>query len=154
MAHLRLLRFPLTSRRNVVDILIVVDAIDLHSPVEGLHGSLEEPVARRMPLGWMFVPPCQKNVTSLETNSQRKLSRNDKPDFYEFQRLVFGDKASPCLTQMVRQEHATKNATKFLDVAKTVWDSMYMDGNLDSVASVGEAITLRRNLTKMMLSLG
>ena len=46
------------------------------------------------------------------------------------------------------------NASKFPDVAKTVWDSMYMDDKLDSVASVGETMTLRRNLTEMMLSLG
>lgn len=68
--------------------------------------------------------------------------------------MVFGDKASPCLAQMGCQEHATMNASKFPDVAKTVWDSMYMDDKLDSVASVGETMTLRRNLTEMMLSLG
>ena len=80
--------------------------------------------------------------------------KSGTPDVYEFQRLVFGDKESPYLSQAVCREHAKRNANEYPDAAMTALDSMYMDDTLDSVSNVAEVINLRRNLTAMMAQAG
>jgi hypothetical protein len=80
--------------------------------------------------------------------------KSGTPDVYEFQRLVFGDKASPYIAQAGCREHAKRNANEYPDAARTVLDSMYMDDTLDSVSNVAEVINLRRNLTAMMAQAG
>ena len=63
---------------------------------------------------------------------------------YEFQRLLFGNTASPFCSQYVLQTHAKTHASEFPEVASTFEDSMYVDDVLDSCETVESALHLRR----------
>jgi hypothetical protein len=69
--HLRHLEFSHVPRNRVVDILIGINAIEFHSPLEEIPGLQGEPVARRTPLGWTCVGPCQRNIALSEVRSHR-----------------------------------------------------------------------------------
>ncbi|CAB4015211.1 Hypothetical predicted protein [Paramuricea clavata] len=67
--HLRHLEFPHVPRNRVVHILIGINAIEFHSPLEEIPSLHGEPVARRTPLGWTCVGPCQRNIALSEVRS-------------------------------------------------------------------------------------
>ena len=84
----------------------------------------------------------------------RNMEANKRPDIFEFQRLVFGDKSSPYLAQDVCRHHAESYAEIFPEAAKTIIDSMYMDDVMDSVTDIPTAIKLRRDLKELFALAG
>ena len=77
-----------------------------------------------------------------------------EPTIYEFQRLVFGNTASPFCSQFVIQSHAKKHATEFPEAADSVSNSMYVDDLLDSSETVAAAKNLQQQLTTLLASAG
>lgn len=67
-----------------------------------------------------------------------------EPDYYEFQRLLFGNTTSPFCSQYGLQTHAKTQALEFPEAASTVEDSMYVDDVLDSCETVESAQHLRQ----------
>ena len=61
---LRSIDFPEVSYHDVVDILIGIDAIHLHSAMEEIYGEPGEPVARCTPLDWTCVGSPEKCLSS------------------------------------------------------------------------------------------
>ncbi len=80
----------------------------------------------------------------------RSFDASKEPSVYEFQRLVFGNTASPFCAQFVIQNHAEMKATDYPEAADTVNNSMYVDDVLDSSETQQEAIELRRQLSEML----
>ncbi len=77
-----------------------------------------------------------------------------KPDTYEFQRLLFGNTASPFCSQYFLQTHAKTHALDFPEAANTVDDSMYVDDVLDCCETVEGAQHLRRQLSDLLAMAG
>ena len=71
---------------------------------------------------------------------------------YEFQRLVFGNTASPLCAQFIVQKHAEDKAEHYPEAADTVSNSMYVDDVLDSCETSKDAIELRRQLSELLNS--
>ena len=84
----------------------------------------------------------------------RNMEANRRPDIFEFQRLIFGDKSSPYLAQDVCRHHVESYAEIFPEAAKTIIDAMYMDDVMDSVTDIPTAIKLRRDLTELFALAG
>ena len=82
------------------------------------------------------------------------MEANRRPDIFEFQWLIFGDKSFPYLAQDVCRHHAEGYAEIFPEAAKTIIDSMYMDNVMDSVTNIPTAIKLRRDLTELFALAG
>ena len=80
----------------------------------------------------------------------RDLDSSREPYVYEFQRLVFGNPASPFIAQFVLQKHAKDNAEDYREAAGTVSDSMYVDDVLDSRETSKDVIELRRQLSELL----
>ena len=80
----------------------------------------------------------------------RNLDSSREPYVYEFQRLVFGNTASPFIAQFVLQKHAKDNADDYCEAAGTVSDSMYVDDVLDSRETSKDVIELRRQLSELL----
>ena len=80
----------------------------------------------------------------------RNLDSSRVPYVYEFQRLVFGNTASPFIAQFVLQKHAKDNAEDYREAAGTVSDSMYVDDVLDSRETSKDVIELRRQLSELL----
>ena len=57
--------FPVPAKKPIVDILIGLDCLELHSAIEEVRGQPGEPVARLTPLGWT----CIGNPNTSETPS-------------------------------------------------------------------------------------
>ena len=84
----------------------------------------------------------------------RDFDTSRAPDVYEFQRLLFGNTASPFCSQYVLQTHAKTHALDFPQAASTVEDSMYVDDVLDSCETVESAQHLRRQLSTLLAMAG
>ena len=84
----------------------------------------------------------------------RDFDTSRQPDVYEFQRLLFGNTASPFCSQYVLQTHAKTHALDFPEAASTVEDSMYVDDVLDSCETVESAQHLRRQLSALLAMAG
>ena len=84
----------------------------------------------------------------------RAFDTSREPDVYEFQRLLFGNTASPFCSQYVLQTHAKTHASDFPEAASTVEDSMYVDDVLDSCETVESAQHLRRQLSALLAMAG
>lgn len=84
----------------------------------------------------------------------RDFNTSREPDVYEFQRLLFGNTASPFCSQYVLQTHAKTHALDFPQAASTVEDSMYVDDVLDSCEIVESAQHLRRQLSTLLAMAG
>ena len=82
----------------------------------------------------------------------RNLDASREPDVYEFQRLVFGNTASPFCAQFIVQKHAEDTAEHYPEAADTVSNSMYVDDVLDSCETSKDAIELRRQLSELLNS--
>ena len=76
----------------------------------------------------------------------RDLRMDDRPEIYEFSRLVFGGTASPFLAQFVSIEHAKRHQKSFPRAAESIIQSTYMDDTLDSVDSSKNGICLYKDL--------
>ncbi|XP_067030628.1 uncharacterized protein [Acropora muricata] len=77
-----------------------------------------------------------------------------EPEVYEFQRLLFGNTASPFCSQYVLQTHAKTHALEFPEATRTVEESMYADEVLDSCEDVKSAQHLRRQLSALLAMAG
>ena len=84
----------------------------------------------------------------------RSFDSSRDPDIYEFQRLLFGNTASPFCAQYVLQTHATTYSAKYPKAAETVASSMYVDDVLDSEETVEDAKLLRRQLSELLDNAG
>ena len=84
----------------------------------------------------------------------RFLWRDFDTSLYEFQRLLFGNTASPFCSQYFLQTHAKTHALDFPQAASTVEDSMYVDDVLDSCETVESAQHLRRQLSTPLAMAG
>mgnify|MGYP002260112394 CR=1 FL=1 len=76
------------------------------------------------------------------------------PDVYQFQRLLFGNTASPFCSQYVLLTHAKTHALEFPEAESTVEESMYVDDVLDSCEDVKSAQHLRRQLSALLAIAG
>ena len=72
------------------------------------------------------------------------------PDHHEFQRLLFGNRASPLCAQHVVHTHAKYHAKDYPQAAETIDNSMYVDDILDSCETVNEAVQLRSELSELL----
>ena len=84
----------------------------------------------------------------------RDFDTSREPETYEFQRLLFGNTASPFCSQYVLQTHAKTHALDFPEAASTVDNSMYVDDVLDSCETVEGAQHLRRQLSDLLAIAG
>ena len=80
----------------------------------------------------------------------RNLDTSREPDVYEFQRLVFGNTASPFCSQHVLHAHAERHRADYPEAAETVDNAMYVDDVLDSCETVEEAKNLRHQLSDLL----
>ncbi|XP_048247011.1 uncharacterized protein LOC124151440 [Haliotis rufescens] len=79
----------------------------------------------------------------------RSMSPDVPPDVYEFNRLVFGNTASPFLAQFVSQENAKKHEAELPKAAETVMKSTYMDDSMDSVETDDDGLDLYCQLKQL-----
>ena len=84
----------------------------------------------------------------------RSMDTFREPEVYEFQRLLFGNTASPFLSQFVLRTHAQTHALEFPDAAASVENFMYVDDLLDSCETVQRACHLRRQLSDLLAKAG
>ena len=67
--HLKHIDFPDTGLRPIVDLLIGIDYLDLHSSYKEARGKEGEPIARRTPLGWTCIGCPEGNIVhDIHTN--------------------------------------------------------------------------------------
>ena len=79
----------------------------------------------------------------------RDVDVTKEPRIYEFNRLVFGNTASPFLAQLISRHNAEKHQKKFPRAAETILSSTFMDDSLDSIHSVEEGNLLYLELKKL-----
>ncbi|CAB4040082.1 Hypothetical predicted protein [Paramuricea clavata] len=143
--HLRHLEFPHVPRNRVVDILIGINAIEFHSPLEEIPGLQGEPVARRTPLGWTCVGLCQRNIALSEARSHcafHNAMKEGEGDNLDCTLQRFWDLESIGLVPG-KEETSTPDD---LEAEKKVANSLrYVNA---------EVINFRRNLTAMMAQAG
>ncbi|XP_064633635.1 uncharacterized protein LOC135491592 [Lineus longissimus] len=75
-------------------------------------------------------------------------------DVYEYNRLVFGNTASPYLSQKVLRTHAWRNVDEYPRGAEAVLRSMYVDDLSDSEDNTARAIALRKEVTELLGTAG
>jgi hypothetical protein len=80
----------------------------------------------------------------------RNIDPSKEPDVYEFQRLLFGNTASPFCAQYVIHAHAQSHKETFPEAAESVDNSMYVDDVLDSSETVESAQHLQRQLSDLL----
>ena len=67
--HLSEIKFPMIEKRQMVDVLIGADYIELHKAIEEIEGEEGDPVARLTPLGWTCVGKLNNSLPfSHQTN--------------------------------------------------------------------------------------
>ncbi|XP_014672135.1 PREDICTED: uncharacterized protein LOC106812706 [Priapulus caudatus] len=81
-------------------------------------------------------------------------NENEPVREYEYQRLVFGNSASPYLSQDVIRHHAKTHADSHPDAAESVLHSTYVDDVMDSVISEQSGVELRREITDLLGTAG
>ena len=79
----------------------------------------------------------------------RDCQKEQEPEIYEFNRVVFGVNASPFLANFTSQKNALIFKEKFPRAAETVEKSTYMDDSLDSVNSNNEGKTLEMEISDL-----
>ena len=84
----------------------------------------------------------------------RNFDQQRQPEIYEFQRLPFGNAASPFCAQYVLQSHGQTLSEEKSKVAETIDNSMYVDDVLDSFETIEEACSLRRDLSEVLSDAG
>ncbi|KAJ8040732.1 Alpha-N-acetylgalactosaminide alpha-2,6-sialyltransferase 6 [Holothuria leucospilota] len=80
----------------------------------------------------------------------RDMDINKAMSTYEFNRLVFGNTASPYLSQKIIRTHAIKNMQKYPKGAESVLHAMYVDDLCDSVSEVSQAVELRHEIAELL----
>ena len=77
------------------------------------------------PVSWHLQVELQDKDQPFHRFLWRDLDTSREPDMYEFQRLLFGNTASPFCSQYFLQNHAKTDALEFPEAARTVDESMY-----------------------------
>ena len=80
----------------------------------------------------------------------RNFDTTREPNVYEFQRLLFGNTASPFCSQHVLHTHAQKHDADFPNAAETVAKSMDVDDELDLCESGEDGQRLRCQLSELL----
>ena len=80
----------------------------------------------------------------------RNFDTTKDPDIYEFQRLLFDNKASPFCSQHVLHANAQAHGTDYPEAAETVDNANYVDDVLDLCETVEEAQRLRPQLSELL----
>ena len=78
----------------------------------------------------------------------RNLDTSREPDVYE--RLVFGNTASPFCSQHVLHAHAERHGADYPEAAETVDNAMYVADMLDSCETIEEAKNPRHQLSDLL----
>ena len=127
-------------RREIVDILIRFR---------------KAPVALTADISEMFL---QVGLREQDRPYHRFLWRNcdstQAPKVYEFQRLSFGNAASPFCAQYTLHTHAQTHAQEYPAAAESVDNSMYVDDLLDSCETVPDAQSLQLQLSELLALAG
>ena len=84
----------------------------------------------------------------------RDFDASKEPDVYEFQRLLFGNTASPFCLQYVLHSHAQTHKVDYPEAAESVDNSMYVDDLLDSTETVETAQHLQNQLSDVLAMAG
>ena len=84
----------------------------------------------------------------------RDFDASKEPDVYEFQRLLFGNTASPFCSQYVLHSHAQTHKVDYPEAAESVDNSMYVDDLLDSTETVETAQHLQNQLSDVLAMAG
>ena len=84
----------------------------------------------------------------------RDFDASKEPDVYEFQRLLFGNTASPFCSQYVLHSHAQTHKVDYPEAAESVDNSMYVDDLLDSSETVETAQHLQNQLFDVLAMAG
>ncbi len=84
----------------------------------------------------------------------RDFDASKEPDVYEFQRLLFGNTASPFCSQYVLYIHAQTHRVDYPEAAESVDNSMYVDDLLDSTETVETAQHLQNQLSDVLAMAG
>ena len=103
-----------------VDILIGLDAISMHTVLEERYGGPNQPIARRLPLGWVIMGPLDKKSTS---QVQTFLTVDREDDLAKHVKWL-------CVQEEVGTESAVHTMTKAESEAegKTAKSFTYVDG--------------------------
>ncbi len=113
------------------------------------------PVALTADISEMFL---QVGLREQDRPYHRFLWRNcdstQVPKVYEFQRLSFGNAASPFCAQYTLHTHAQTHAQEYPAAAESVDNSMYVDDLLDSCETVPDAQSLQLQLSKLLALAG
>ena len=140
--HLRSTDFPEVSYHDVVDILIGIDAIHLHSAMEEIYGEPGEPVARCTPLGWTCIGSPEKCLSSELSCYVQLFHVHTTADldyalrkFWEFEAIGMNNDNNEVYTP------AEKDA-----MAKVAASQCYLDGCYEvGIPWIQEEITLENN---------
>jgi len=84
----------------------------------------------------------------------RDMNMKQKPDKYEFNRLVFGINSSPFLAQFVSQFHAKHYKKQYPRAAEVILKSTYMDDSMDFVIDEIQGIKLYTDLSELWAKAG
>ncbi len=113
------------------------------------------PVALTADISEMFL---QVGLREQDRPYHRFLWRNcdstQAPKVYEFQRLLFGNAASPFCAQYTLHTHAQTHAQEYPAAAESVDNSMYVDDLLDSCETVPDAHSLQLQLSELLALAG
>ena len=113
------------------------------------------PVALTADISEMFL---QVGLREQDRQYHRFLWRNcdstQAPKVYEFQRLLFGNAASPFCAQYTLHTHAQTHAQEYPAAAESVDNSMYVDDLLDSCETVPDAQSLQLQLSELLALAG
>jgi hypothetical protein len=113
------------------------------------------PIALTADISEMFL---QVSLREQDRPYHRFLWRNydstQEPKVYEFQRLLFGNAASPFCAQYTLHSHAQTHAREYPAAAESVDHSMYVDDLLDSCETVPDAQNLQLQLSELLALAG
>jgi hypothetical protein len=113
------------------------------------------PIALTADISEMFL---QVSLREQDRPYHRFLWRNydstQEPKVYEFQRLLFGNAASPFCAQYTLHSHAQTHAREYPAAAESVDHSMYVDDLLDSCEMVPDAQNLQLQLSELLALAG
>ena len=79
----------------------------------------------------------------------RDINTKQKPNKYEFNRLIFGINSSPFLALFVSQFHAKLYEKQYPRAAEVILKSTYVDDSMDSVIDEIQGIKLYTDLSEL-----
>ena len=74
----------------------------------------------------------------------------EEPETCEYQRHIFGAKDAPTCAIYALQQIARDHKTEIPAASEAVFEDFYLDGFIKSMNDVEEALTLQRNVRKLL----